>query len=229
VVSAMVIISVAEVIRSKRRTLSLEIGTDAKLILRVPLQCPDQIIYGFLENRTEWIIRTQKFALEHCKQVLPKKYIPGEHFLYRGKNYELISAETGKDKLLFNGDNFVINPKQMENARELFCQWYQRQALKVIKESADRYSSISGITYHQIVITNAKHRWGSCSPTGNLNFTWSLVMAPPKVIDCVVVHELVHIEIKGHHNGFWERVRDFIPEVDYCRAWLNENQNLLSL
>jgi predicted metal-dependent hydrolase len=225
----MKIIKLAKVIQSRRKTLSLEIGSDAKIVLRIPLQCPETLIEEFILSRADWILKTQQYAVAHCKQVPPKTYLPGERFLYLGKEYQLVSVEKANNRFGFDGKCFWIQADRIHEAPELFRRWYLRQAQLIIKKRADLYTSITKISYNRICITHAKQRSGSCNPVGNLNFTSTLVMAPLRVIDCVVVHELIHLEIRGHRHGFWERVKEFIPENDECRAWLNKNQNLLSL
>jgi predicted metal-dependent hydrolase len=184
----MTAINIDTLIHTKRKTIHLEVGTDARLTVRVPLECSDEIVQKFVDDRRDWIISTQKYAIEHCKQVPPKKYAVGEEFLYLGKAYKLITSELAGGMLVFNGDNFLISVNQLQNTQELFIKWYKQKALKIITERADLYSSLSDIKYRKIRITSAKHRWGSCSPDGNLNFTCSLVMAPSVVIDCVIVH-----------------------------------------
>ncbi len=225
----MTTIKIDKLIRSKRRTLNVEVGTDTKVTVRVPLRCSNRSIQKFIESHKDWIASKQKYAREHCKQVSPKKYVAGEEFLYLGKAYKLVTAESVDSTLAFNGHNFLISVNQLKNAQELFIQWYKQEASKIITERAKLYSSISGIEYQKVGITNAHQRWGSCSYKGDLSFTWRIVMAPLKVIDCVVVHELVHMKIKGHSKVFWDGVKIMIPEVDYCRNWLKENQNLLSI
>ncbi len=66
------------------------------------------------------------------------------------------------------------------------------QALKVIPERVKYYAPLVGVTYGRITIRNQKTRWGSCSSKGNLNFNCLLMLAPPEVLDSVVVHELCH-------------------------------------
>ena len=222
-------IKIDNLIRSKRRTLHLEVSTDAKLTVRVPFNCSDEIIRKFVEMNADWIVYRQNYAQEHCKPASPKKFVVGEEFLYMGKPYKLVISEVNDAPLMFDGVNFVLAANYLNNPRELFIRWYKQEAFNMISEKARLYSSFTGIRYNKTSITDAHHRWGSCSANGNLNFTWSLIMAPLEVIDCVIVHELVHIKIKGHSKHFWQKVREFIPKVDYCRMWLNENQNLLTL
>ena len=222
-------IKIDNLIRSKRKTLHLKVSTDAKLTVRVPFNCSDEIIRKFVQKHADWIIHRQNYAQEHCKPASPKQFVSGEEFLYIGKHYKLVISEVNDAPLTFDGLNFVLVANYLNNPRELFIRWYKQEAFKMISERVRLYSSITGIRYHKTSITDAHHRWGSCSAKGNLNFTWSLIMAPLEVIDCVIVHELVHIKIKGHSKHFWQKVREFVPKADYCRVWLNENQNLLAL
>ncbi|MCS7122892.1 MAG: M48 family metallopeptidase, partial [Candidatus Micrarchaeota archaeon] len=83
--------------------------------------------------------------------------------------------------------------------------------------------------YNRVRITNARRRWGSCSSSNNLNFSWRLIMAPLEVIDYVVVHELVHTRIKNHSKAFWRMVEAVMPDYDRQRRWLRENGHMLKI
>jgi predicted metal-dependent hydrolase len=78
-------------------------------------------------------------------------------------------------------------------------------------------------------ITNAQKRWGSCSHQGNLNFAWRLIMAPLPIIDSVVVHELVHLEVKNHSKAFWNKVEISHPQYKEHKDWLKNMGHLLRL
>ena len=77
-----------------------------------------------------------------------------------------------------------------------------------------------GVTYGRLAIRDQKTRWGSCSRAGNLNFNWRLVLAPPAVLDYVVVHELAHRVELNHSVRFWRVVARYCPTMDEHRAWL---------
>ena len=42
-------------IRSRRKTLALEITRDAKLVVRAPMRCPQREIHRFLQQKEQWI------------------------------------------------------------------------------------------------------------------------------------------------------------------------------
>lgn len=97
------------------------------------------------------------------------------------------------------------------------------QAMRVIPERVKYYAEKMGVSYGRITIRNQKSRWGSCSAKGNLNFNCLLMLAPPEVVDSVVVHELCHRRHMDHSKAFYEEVRKTFPDYDRCEKWLKEN------
>ncbi|MEY8339201.1 SprT family zinc-dependent metalloprotease [Lachnospiraceae bacterium 62-35] len=102
---------------------------------------------------------------------------------------------------------------------------YREQARENLEARTAYFAQIMGVTYGRITIRAAKHRWGSCSSKGNLNFHWKLVLMPPEVLDYVVVHELAHRKQMNHSVLFWQEVEKVIPDYKMRRKWLKENGN----
>lgn len=96
------------------------------------------------------------------------------------------------------------------------------EALKVIPERVEYFAKVIGVTYGKITIRNQKTRWGSCSSKGNLNFNCLLMLAPPEVLDYVVVHELCHRKQMNHSKAFWLEVEKVLPDYKEVRKWLKE-------
>ena len=96
------------------------------------------------------------------------------------------------------------------------------EALKVIPERVEYFARVIGVTYGKITIRNQKTRWGSCSSKGNLNFNCLLMLAPPEVLDYVVVHELCHRKQMNHSKAFWSEVEKVLPDYKEARKWLKE-------
>ena len=97
------------------------------------------------------------------------------------------------------------------------------RAGKVIPERAAYYAPLVGVTYGRITIRCQKTRWGSCSSKGNLNFNCLLMLAPPEVLDSVVVHELCHRLEMNHSKRFYENVLRVFPEYRKWHGWLKEH------
>ena len=104
---------------------------------------------------------------------------------------------------------------------------YRDAAKDYIPKRVEYYHQFTGGTYQKITIRDQKTRWGSCSSTGTLSFSFRLMMAPPRVLDYVVVHELCHLTHMNHSKEFWKMVEDILPDYKEHRKWLKENGNTL--
>ena len=100
-------------------------------------------------------------------------------------------------------------------------------AYPVISERVRHFSEIIGVDYGSITIRNQKTRWGSCSSNGNLSFNCLLMLAPPDVLDYVVVHELCHRKEMNHSKRFWDEVEKVLPDYRKQRRWLKEEGIML--
>lgn len=94
------------------------------------------------------------------------------------------------------------------------------EALNVIPERVKYFAPIVGVDYGRITIRNQVSRWGSCSSKGNLNFNCLLMLAPPKAMDYVVVHELCHRKEMNHSPRFWSEVERVMPDFREGKNWL---------
>lgn len=221
-------IKIDKIIRSKRKTFALEIKQDATLIVRAPEYASAEAIQRVVYKKRFWIREKQEFMRRKYRKITPKEFVNGEGFLYLGKFHKLNIVDNAKSPLNFNGV-FELSRDHIQQAKELLIDWYKEQAYTKISERISWYSSISGLSYNRISITDAQKRWGSCSPGGNLNYSWRLIMAPLRVVDYVVVHELAHLEEKNHSDKFWSKLRIMLPEYEQHKKWLEENGHLLVL
>ncbi len=126
-------------------------------------------------------------------------------------------------------EEFLLLKSARPNAREIFEGWYRAKALTFITDTARRLAERHAFRFERVKITGARKRWGSCSPKGILNFSWRLILAPPPVVEYVVIHELVHLVERNHSRRFWRRVESLMPDYKTRRAWLKENGHRLTL
>ncbi len=104
---------------------------------------------------------------------------------------------------------------------------YRDAAKDYIPKRVEYYHTFTGGNYSKITIRDQKTRWGSCSSNGTLSFNFRLMMAPPRVLDYVVVHELCHLTHMNHSNDFWNLVGSILPDYREHRKWLKENGHSL--
>ena len=105
--------------------------------------------------------------------------------------------------------------------------WLREQARDVIEAEVKRQAARMKAKPTGLTIRDQRTRWGSCSGKGTLSFNWRLVMAPPVVMQYVVIHELAHLFQPNHSKDFWAVVAGYAPDFKKHRAWLRKNASLL--
>ena len=143
-----------------------------------------------------------------------EKYI--EEFL--NKNEAWISKQMNEIKE--TKERFEAEPTEKLTREKVIA--LAEEALKVIPERVEYFAKVIGVTYGKITVRNQKTRWGSCSSKGNLNFNCLLMLAPPEVLDYVVVHELCHRKQMNHSKAFWTEVEKVFPDYKKSIKWLKE-------
>ena len=101
------------------------------------------------------------------------------------------------------------------------------RAKEVIPRRVAHYADLLGVSYGSITVRNQRSKWGSCSAKGNLNFNCLLMLAPPEVLDAIVVHELCHRKEMNHSKAFWHEVLCVYPEYKKWEDWLKKNGTTL--
>ncbi|MEO0247668.1 MAG: SprT family zinc-dependent metalloprotease [candidate division WOR-3 bacterium] len=221
-------VKIEKIIRSKRKTVALQVTNDATLIIRAPYNVSDETIMLIISKHEDWIKRKKIEIEARGSKFTPKEFVNGEGFLYLGQSYKLTIVDEQDIPLRFD-NGFYLSRNALSRAREVFIEWYKKETYKKVLERVEKYAKEGGFEYGKINITNANKRWGSCSQNGNLNFSWRLVMAPLSVIDYVVVHELVHTEEKNHSKNFWLKIKILLPNFEKQLDWLKVNEHLLTL
>ncbi|MCS6767733.1 MAG: M48 family metallopeptidase [Candidatus Nitrosocaldus sp.] len=217
-----------KVLRSRRRKRSIELQftDDGVLLIRVPYSTDYATIYKVVSRHERWIRKT----LSRMKRERRVSRLDDGRFLYLGNSYGLkvMDLHVNEPLILVNGC-FYISRAYMHDTRALFIKWYTDRAYEKVSERVIFYAGKYNFRYNRVRITNARRRWGSCSSSNNLNFSWRLIMAPLEVIDYVVVHELVHTRIRNHSKAFWRMVEAVMPDYDRQRRWLRENGHMLNI
>jgi predicted metal-dependent hydrolase len=90
-------------------------------------------------------------------------------------------------------------------------------------EIATREAEAIGVSFKRIAIRDQRTRWGSCSTTGTLSFNWRLALAPPAVLDYIVVHEVCHLREHNHSPRFWALVAERRPGHRTQSHWLSRH------
>ncbi len=217
-----------QIIRSRRKTIALIIQRDGALVVRAPLRTPEKTIRELVEQKTGWITKKQTEVRKN-RPVTARQFAEGETFLLMGKSHPLKIVKRQRASLTFEQGTFLLAEKFRPLARDAFTRWYKQMAVILLPARIETLAKKHNLQPAKIRITSARTRWGSCSSTGTISLTWRLVMAPPEVIDYVIVHELAHLKVKNHSKSFWETVTSLLPDYKIHLAWLKKQGHTLDI
>ena len=221
-----------EVIRSSRRKTATVRVQEGKVSVTVPKSLSESHIEVLIARKAPWIRKTLLLQRE-IETVKPKEYVSGESFTYLGRNYRL-QVESGKTvSVKLNPENLWVrvpggcnNPERVKNA---LIQWYRIRAGEVLREKAERYAKVIDVTTTAVVIKAFKSSWGNCDSRGQVKFNWKIIIAPNRIVDYLVVHELCHLKQHNHSPKFWECVESVFPDYKECNEWLKQNGRMLEV
>jgi len=224
-----------KIIRTKRKTLSLQINENGELIVRVPKFVSDTVIKQFVAKHRTWIDKKVREVLFKKSQLKTYTFSDGEEFLFLGKKLKLtfthISSSIVKktSSVVVSGDRLLIDYSKKAKAPELLEKFYKGEAKKIFEERVNYYlrkfNEIFDANYSlkKIKLSSGRRILGSCSASGNMNFSWRIIQAPVEIIDYLVVHEIVHLKERHHKRSFWLKVYKLKPDYRQSIVWLNEN------
>jgi len=207
-----------QIIRSKRKTLSISINENAELIVRAPNRISDQKIQDFINEKENWITKNQSVIKARAEDTAKDKNM----LLYLGTLFPLKTDNDAK-KISFNGEEFLAGLQNKEKTNKSLKTWYKNKFKEVAVPRLFYFAEKHNLQVNQVRIKEQKTLWGSCSSRNNINLNFLLIMAPLKVIDYVIIHELAHTIHKNHSVNFWNAVEEIMPNYKEAKRWLKEN------
>ncbi len=223
-----------EVIRSPRRTADIVIEPDGRVLVRAPESAPDERIEDMIEAKRLWIYKNlAEWRDLNATRVL-REYRNGEGFLYLGRSYRLLLVADQTEPLLLKSGRFclrrdLVDLGEIPAAKAAFRDYFIARGLERIIRRVHYFAPKVGVIPKQIDVRELGHRWASCSPNGNLAFHWKCMMAPPRIIDYIVVHELCHYHHLDHSDAFWNELDKVMPDFGERKEWLRKNGAAMDL
>ncbi|MEM6939140.1 MAG: SprT family zinc-dependent metalloprotease [Pseudomonadota bacterium] len=197
---------------ARARRLSLRVSQlDGRVTLTLPARLPEGEALSFAHSKQEWIrdhlaARAADVVVAWDAQVPVagdlRRVVPG-----RGRSVVLGAQQIGVP-----GKDAQVGPRLAAYLRGL-----ARDQLVI---ACDAYAARLGRPYARITLRDTRSRWGSCTSTGNLMFSWRLIMAPPEVLAYVAAHEVAHLAQMNHSPAFWAEVERIYGPYAAPRKWL---------
>jgi hypothetical protein len=197
---------------ARRRTVGITVERGGELVLHAPQDFPVGRLERWAKGKLLWVYR--KLALK--EKILPVvsnlEFVSGEGFNYLGRSYPLKLVDQQVQALRLQGSRFLLQKDARSRASQVFRQWFISTGGGWLRNRVAILASKAGTTPSKIEVRDLGFRWGSSSKRGALFFNWKLIQLPIRLIDYVILHELIHL-IEPHHGApFWERLERALPD-----------------
>ena len=219
-------VKIVENPRTSRLTLRLVPAANTQESLKgtVPPGTPDHEGDRFLAKNKGWAAA----RLARLPEVV--RIEDGATIPLRGEPHRIVHSGIGRGVVSvgMEEDGQVIrvfgDPKFLPRK---VADFLKRQAKQDLTRAVNIHAASLGVKPKSITMRDTTSRWGSCSSTGALNFSWRIVLAPPAVLNYLAAHEVAHLREMNHSARFWTLVEDICPDMEAQKAWLRAHGSKL--
>jgi predicted metal-dependent hydrolase len=184
-----------------------------------------------VREKRAWIQRTLR-RIEAARQEFPPPRLEhGGEVPYLGERLTLsVRRERGRTRPHVKRRGATLHVALGRGSlRDALESWYRRRARAEVRARLDAAVDRAGTAYTTLSIRGQRTRWASCSSSGAMSFNYSLLLAPPEILDYVVEHEVAHLELHDHSPRFWRLLASRYPEWRAREDWLRRYGHALRL
>lgn len=193
--------------------------------LTVPARTPAARIEAFLRASAGWVDEQQGRLPPR-----PPGLAGGDRVAHLDDTLRLVVERSGRrPRVVRDGTRLVVGAPDGDGLDALVERWYRAEARRIIAPRAQALAAALGASVARVAIRDPRSRWGSCSTTGTLSFSWRLVLGPERILDYVVAHEVCHLRRADHSPAFWALLEETFPGHATARRWLRDNGALLHM
>lgn len=199
-----------------RRTLSIEVHPDGRVLVRAPLDCPHALVAERVERRAGWISRQLGEFESYRPRTPARQFLSGESHLYLGRQYRLKVQEADANGVKLTRGHLIVGVSgeaSPERVKALLHRWYLSRARAVFSEVLDAsLGHFKSVAPPHLIVRAMRSRWGSLSAGGRMTLNAHLVRAPRPCIEYVVTHELCHLKHRDHGAQFFRLLGQVMPD-----------------
>lgn len=197
---------------TRARRISLRVSRlDGKVTLTLPARVSEREGLAFVSEKQDWIRLQVAGRPEHVEVDI------GTSIPFQG---ELLDVVAGDGKTLrIDAETLVVPAARGSTPRRIEA-FFKTQARERLAVAVDEYATALGREYSKLTLRDTRSRWGSCTSTGGLMFSWRLIMAPSEVLRYVAAHEVAHLKQMNHSPKFWALVEELYGPHQDERRWL---------
>lgn len=202
----------------RKKTVAVTVEPGGSVLIIAPSDLGTEELDAIVTRKAPWIARRAERVKAQAPVRGPREFVSGESVLYLGRHYRLkvLPGETGNVKLR-GGWVRVPAPsgeEQSVSVRTGLVSWFRHHARNRLPERVEAWQAKVGVAMPLVIISDQQKRWGSCDGDGRIRLNWRIIQAPMRLIDYVVVHELVHLKHRGHGQEFWRAVGRVMPDYE---------------
>lgn len=203
-----------------------------------PKDIGEDRVEAALRTKAKWMLRKLAEFREIQMPTVHREFISGEKIPYLGRQYRLKVNMDSQEQvsILYQNGRFIASVPKVANAawrqeqlHQAFRAWYMTHGLSKIEQRVKLFAPRLGVHVSKIMIKDQQARWGSCTKNGTVNINWRILMAPMRIVDYVVVHELAHLIHADHSSEFWTVVGSVMPDYHARKEWLRVHGATLEL
>jgi|APSaa5957512535_1039671.scaffolds.fasta_scaffold71824_2 hypothetical protein len=201
--------------RARRMILRIDADNDGAVVTLPPRVKIEEGL-AMARGQTDWI--AEKLS------DLPRRvmFANGAVIPLAGVPHRICHDPNARRGVRRENDDLVVSGRPEHLPRRL-SDWLKAEAKRTIAPLAREKAAMIGKKPSSITVRDTRSRWGSCSATGGLSFSWRLLLAPDWVLEYVVSHEVAHLQHLNHSDAFWQVVDGLTEHMDDARQWLNEH------
>lgn len=220
--------------RSLRATKVRIIVRASQVEVVAPMKVAEKQLHQFVTAQQQWIVSALTKSAEQ-QPVTPVFYGEGTIIVYQGESYLLtlkpstlkrVKIEFTHTFIAFIPDTLMAS-NHSEAIKIALMNWMKKQLLREVAHWVKQHAHKHQLFPRTINIRDQKSRWGSCGIHNDMQINALLMMAPPAVLEYVVVHELCHIQIRNHSPQFWALVAEHLPDYKNPHRWLKQHGSRL--
>jgi hypothetical protein len=206
---------------TRARLVRVNVGAHSGVEVVLPARAPERAAAAAIEELRPWIER----RLREAQAVRARIAARGNRVPYLDAELELV-PERGRTRVHRRGEALLVPTGDHRPALERF---YRRAARAELAPRLDRAVQLAGTRYTGLDIRSQRTRWASCSASGRMSFNWRLLLAPERILEYVVWHEVCHLDVLDHSPAFWSLLASRWPSWREDRRWLARNGSALVL
>lgn len=218
--------------RARRARLTVSDAGEAVVVL--PERAPLREAARLVERHGDWLERhLERARTERARLAEGPALGEGRVLMVAGRPHRTATVDAAADRPARGrvegvGDLLILRlGRDGIEAPALLEAWLRERARAALGERVATRAREMGLEPGRMSVRDQRTRWASASRSGALSFSWRLVLAPPEVLDAVVVHELAHLRIRGHSKAFWALVVRHAPGTPSARLWLRHHARAL--